>query len=97
MNFGEEIKVVLDKMVVPQYDLLDRVEYKKYGDVGEKRFYEIIYMIKEGRYDDVNSDMMIKVTHDTQSIVRMVGIQSYEDFCVYFSSGRRDKILSKGV
>ena len=97
MNFGEEIKVVLNKMVVPKYDPLDRVEFKKYGDVGKKRFYEIIYVIKEGKYNDVNSDMMIKVTHDTQSVVRMVGLQSYEDFSVYFSSGRRDKILAKGV
>ena len=35
MNFGEEIKVVLNKMVVPEYDSLDCVEFKKYGDVGE--------------------------------------------------------------
>ena len=31
MNFGEMIEIVLNKMVVPEYDHIDRVVYKVYG------------------------------------------------------------------
>ena len=87
MNFDEEIKVVLNKMVVPEYDSLDRVEFKKYGDVGKKRFYEIIYVIKKGRF--IKKDMMRTIILDTQSIVKMCGIKVYEDYSVQFSNGKK--------
>ena len=47
MNFGDYIVRVAGRLIVPKYDVLDRAVYLKYGRVGEKRYYEIIYILKE--------------------------------------------------
>ena len=89
MNFGEMIEIVLNKMVVPEYDHIDRVVYKVYGIISEERFYEIIYVIKEGKYESVSDVMKLEIILKTQNIVPMVGLQAHEDYCVYFSNGKK--------
>jgi len=84
MNFGEKIKIVLNKMVVPNYDAIDRVEFSKYGSIGKSRYYEIIYWVKEGRYSDLDIIIGTEIIEKTQRIVPMVGLQPHEDYNVVF-------------
>jgi hypothetical protein len=89
MNFGEEMVVILNKLVVPKYAPIDSVVYKMFGDVGVDRYYEIIYIIKKDRVDEVDRDMKTKIVLNTMSMVDMVGIQGYEDYSVHFGIGKR--------
>jgi hypothetical protein len=84
LNFGEKIKIVLNKMVVPYYDTIARVEYTKFGDIGVSRYYEIIYIVKEGRYKDLDINMGTEIIEKTQRIVPMVGLLPHEDYNVLF-------------
>ena len=87
MNFGELMEVVLNKMVVPKYGFIDHVTYKKFGELGVSRYYEIIYVIKKGRF--IKKDIMRTIILNTQSIVLMCGIKVHEDYSVQFSNGKR--------
>ena len=89
MNFGEEMVIILNKMVVPKYAPIDCVVYKKFGNVGADRYYEIIYMIKKDRVDEVDRDMKTKIVLNTMSLVTMAGIEVREDYSVHFSTGKR--------
>ena len=89
MNFGEMIVIVLNKMVVPEYDHIDRVMFKQFGLVGTKRFYEIIYVVKDGSYGTVDFNMMTEIIIKTERLVPMVGLNKHEDYCVYFSNGKK--------
>jgi hypothetical protein len=84
MNFGEKIKIVLNKMVVPNYDSIDRVEYTKFGSISKNRYYEIIYWVKEGCYSDFDIIIGTEIIERTQRIVPMVGLQPHEDYNVVF-------------
>jgi hypothetical protein len=84
MNFGEKIKIVLNKMVVPNYDAIDRVEFSKYGSIGKSRYYEIIYWVKEGCYSDLDIIIGTEIIEKTQRIVPMVGLEPHEDYNVVF-------------
>ena len=90
MNFGEQIVSVLNKMVVPEYDPIDYVIYKVYGDYGDKRFYEIMYVIKESNFDNMDVVMKLDLVLKTQSIVPFVGISAHEDYAIYFRNGKDD-------
>jgi len=84
LNFGEKIKIVLNKMVVPDYDAIDRVEYTKFGDIGESRYYEIIYIVKKGCYSDLDINIGTEIIEKTQRIVPMVGLLPHEGYNVLF-------------
>ena len=92
MNFGEMIVIVLNKMVVPEYDHIDRVMFKQFGLVGTKRFYEIIFVIKEG-YSDMSVDMKKEISFKAQDLIPMVGLEKHEDYGVFFKINNR-KVVS---
>ena len=92
MNFGDKILVVLNKMVVPEYDHIDSVMYKVFGLVSKKRYYEIIFVIKEG-YSDMSVDMKKEISFKAQDLIPMVGLEKHEDYGVYFKINNR-KVVS---
>ena len=87
MNFGDKILVVLNKMVVPEYDHIDHVMYKVYGT--SKKFYEIIFVVKEEKYGGMSVDLKKEISFKAQDLVPMVGLERHEDYAVYFGNGKR--------
>ena len=88
MNFGDYIVRVAGRLIVPKYDVLDRAVYLKYGRVGEKRYYEIIYILKENE-PPLSNVTKLDIIMETARLVTMVGIEDHEDYSVYFSDKKR--------
>ena len=89
MNFGEEMVIILNKMVVPKYAPIDCVVYKKFGNVGADRYYEIIYVINKDRVDEIDREIKVKIVHTTMNLVDMLGLPERSDYSVHFSTGKR--------
>ena len=87
MNFGEQIQIVLNKMIVPHYEDLEGVTYKKYGS--EELFYAITFVIKNESYT-MSPLTKMEIIHKTQNIVSMIGTQPHEDYAIYFGYNNRE-------
>jgi hypothetical protein len=84
MKWIEQLKLILEKVVVPEYDFIDHVKIKEYGS-NSYRFYEIHYMIKRGREDGVDKWTIKEIMDETGNLVKLLGNENNIDYSVYLS------------
>jgi hypothetical protein len=91
MDYSKIICGVLNRMVVSNYSDFDFVYAKKYGDVGEGRFYEIFFVIKEGGYNNVNMGMMFEIRDISDSLIKMINLEKGSDYTIIFRTRKEIK------
>ena len=84
MKWIEQLKLILEKVVVPEYDFIDHVKIKEYGSY-DYRFYEIHYMIKRGREGDADKWIIREIMDETGNLVKLLGNEDNIDYSVYLS------------
>jgi len=84
MKWIEQLKLILEKVVVPEYDFIDHVKIKGYGS-NSYRFYEIHYMIKHGREGDADKWTIKEIMDETGNLVKLLGNENNIDYSVYLS------------
>jgi hypothetical protein len=84
MKWIEQLKLILEKVVVPEYDFIDHVKIKEYGSYAY-RFYEIHYMIKRGREGDADKWIIREIMDETGNLVKLLGNENNIDYSVYLS------------
>ena len=86
MDFREQIDSVLNKLLIPQCSDFDYVFSKRYGKIGPKRFYEIIFVIKEGSYDWVDMVKRNEIHNKASGLIKMIGLGENDDYAIIFRS-----------
>ena len=86
MDFREQIDSVLNKLLIPQCSEFDYVFSKKYGEMGPKRFYEIVFVIKEGSYEWVDCVKKHEIHHKASALINMIGLGENDDYAIIFRS-----------
>ena len=94
MDFREQIDCVFNKVLIPKCSEFDYVFSKKYGDIGPKRFYEIVFVIKESSYEWVDSVMMHEIHKKASGLIDMIGLGENDDYAIIFRSHKN--IRNKG-
>ena len=81
MKPTERLRLVLEKMVVPYYDNIDRVSVRQFGALGE-RFYDVSYFVSKGV--KLDRSIMREVIKKTTSLFNMLGLEKGSDVSVSF-------------
>lgn len=84
MNVTDNLKKVIEDIVIPEYDFLDSVEIKTYGGMGDIYFYEIYFFLKEG-INDIPLHLSREVAIETQSLYSMMSLPKGNDLSVLFT------------
>ena len=88
MEFGQKIERIVNRLVLPEFKDIDFVTHKRHGIVDEKYFYEFMFVIKKGRYEDVDSKMMKDIMEATDTVIDVVGLPKGCDYSMFFRSGK---------
>ncbi len=97
MEFGEKIDLIVNRLVLPDFQDIDFVVHKRHGIVDEKYFYEFMFVIKKGRYDNVDTQMMRDIMEATDTVIDVVGLPEGCDYSMFFKRGKTYEYMMECV
>ena len=88
MEFGQKIERIVNRLVLPEFKDIDFVVHKRHGMKDDKYFYEFMFVIKKGRYDNVDTQMMRDIMEATDTVIDVVGLPMGCVYSMFFRSGK---------